>query len=71
MKLLMFWSENKVTMNSPSLPFVPESDQHLISPYIIIPESFIRVTRIKEIITRLKKLLIVKQILLASTLGNV
>ena len=71
MKLLMFWLENKVTMNSSNLPFVPESDQHLISPYIIIPESFTKVTRIKEIITRLKKLLIVKQILLASTLGNV
>ena len=28
-----------------------ESDQYLISPYIITPESQIRLTRIKEMIT--------------------
>ena len=32
-------------------PLTPESDQHIISPYNITPESHIRLTRIKEIIT--------------------
>ena len=32
-------------------PLTPKSDQLLISPYNITPESNIRVTRIKEIIT--------------------
>ena len=30
----------------------PKSDQHLISPYNIIPESHIKVMRIKEMITK-------------------
>ena len=29
----------------------PKSDQHLISPYNIIPESSIKVMRIQEMIT--------------------
>ena len=29
-------------------PLIPESDQHLISPFNIIPESKIKVMRIKE-----------------------
>ena len=29
----------------------PKSDQHLISPYNITPESHIKVSRIKEMIT--------------------
>ena len=36
-------------------PLTPKSDQHLISPYSIIPESNIKVTRIKEMITNKKK----------------
>ena len=32
-------------------PLTPKSDKHLISPYIITPESHIKVRRIKEIIT--------------------
>ena len=32
-------------------PLTPKSDQHLISPYNIIPESHIKATRIKEMIT--------------------
>ena len=53
---------------------IPKSDliYHLISPYNVIPEPHIKVKRIKEMITYLlKKLLIVKLILLVSTLGNV
>ena len=47
-----------------------KSDQHLISPYNIIPESNIKVRRMEEMITQPKKLLIVKQILLISNLGK-
>ena len=32
-------------------PLTPKSDQHLISPYNIIPKSYIRVTRINFMIT--------------------
>ena len=32
-------------------PLNPKSDQHLISPYNIIPESHVKVMRIKEMIT--------------------
>ena len=32
-------------------PLTPKSDQHLISPYNITPESNIKVMRIKEMIT--------------------
>ena len=31
-------------------PLNPESDQHLISPYINMAEPYIKVTRIKEMI---------------------
>ena len=34
-----------------SNPVTPMSDWHLISPYNIIPESHIKVVRIKEMIT--------------------
>ena len=46
-----------------------KSDQRLISPYNIIPESNIKVRRMEEMITQPKKLLILKQILLVSNLG--
>ena len=32
-------------------PLTPNTDQHLISPYNIIPESNIKVMRVKEMIT--------------------
>ena len=32
-------------------PSTPKSDKHLISPYNISPESLMKVTRIKEMIT--------------------
>ena len=44
---------NHLSLNKPcnSLnPFIPESDQHLISPFNITPESNIHVMRIKEMI---------------------
>ena len=52
-------------------PLTPKSDQHLISHYNITTESLIKVMRIKGNDHQLKKLLIVNQILLVSTLGNV
>lgn len=32
-------------------PLNPKSDQHLISPYNVTAESFIKIVRIKEIIS--------------------
>ena len=52
-------------------PLTPKSDQHLISHYNITTESLIKVIRMKGNDHKLKKLLIVNQILLVSTLGNV
>ena len=52
-------------------PLTPKSNQHLISHYNITTESLIKVMRIKGNDHQLKKLLIVNQILLVSTLGNV
>ena len=51
-------------------PLTPKSDQHLFFPYNITPESLIRVMR-EENNHQINKLVIVKQILLVSTLGNV
>ena len=48
-----------------------EIDSHLISPYSTPAESHIKVMRIKEMITILKMLLIVMQILLVSSIENV
>ena len=36
---------------SPFNPLNPESDQHLISPYSYMAESFIEIMRIKQMIT--------------------
>ena len=33
-------------------PVIPKSDQHLLSPHNIMPESHIKVMRIKEMITK-------------------
>ena len=49
-------------ISGPSLNHLtPKSDWHLISPYNIIPESHIEVTRKKGNDHQIKKLLIVKQ----------
>ena len=48
-------------------PLTPKSDQLLISPYNITPESNIKITRIKEMTTEQPiELLIFKQIILVS-----
>ena len=49
----------------------PKSDQHLISPYNITPESNIKGHENKGHDHQLKKFYIANQILLVSTLGNV
>ena len=50
----------------------PKSDKHLIYPCSITPESNTKVVSVKEMITNLKKkLLIATQILFVSTFGNV
>ena len=51
-------------------PLLPENDLHLISPFCFTHESYIKVTGTKEMIAILKKLLIVEQILLISSIGN-
>ena len=48
-------------------PLTTESDYYFIFPKNITPESHIKATRVKEMIT---KLLIVEQILLINTLAN-
>ena len=53
------WEENLLmstpfSMISWIIPLTLESDQLLISPYNVTPESNIKVTRIKEMITNLK-----------------
>ena len=50
---------------------IPNSDKPLISPNSITPESNIRIMRKKGNTKKLKKLLIVRQILLVSTPENV
>ena len=53
-------------------PLTPKSDQLLISPYNITPESNIKITRIKEMTTEQPiELLIFKQIILVSNWANV
>ena len=51
---LSFFGIREVTVViflAPINPLTPESDQHLISPYNITPESHMKVTRKKEMIT--------------------
>ena len=53
-------------------PLTPKSDQLLISPYNITPESNIKITRIKEMTTEQPiELLIFKQIILVSNWANI
>ena len=63
--------KNRMVTNWLIKPLTPKNDWHLISPYNITPKSNTKVTRIKENDHQLKTLLIVKQILLVSTLVNV
>ena len=58
-------------MESIISPLKPKSDQHLVSPYNNTAELFIQDHENKGNDHQLKELLIVKQILLFSTLGNV
>ena len=62
--LSIFWPSQIFLFN----PLTPKSDLHLISSYNITPEAHMKVTRIKEMISSLKKLLIFKQVLLVSKL---
>ena len=50
---------------------IPESDQHLISPFNVITDSNIKLWENKGNVKELKNFLIIKQILPASTLGIV
>ena len=52
-------------------PLNSQNDQHLVSPYNNTAESFIQDHENKGNNHQLKRLLIVKQILLVNTLGNV
>ena len=52
-------------------PLTPKSDKHLISPNNITPKSNIEFRRIREMIGKLKKLLIVRQVLPANAIENV
>ena len=54
LSLSFFWhhrSDTVVIFLAPINPLTPEIDQHLISPYNITPESHMKVTRKKEMIT--------------------
>ena len=53
-----------------SNPLTPKSDKHLISVDNITPESNVKATRKEGNYHKLKKLLIVKQFLLISTLSE-
>ena len=50
----MRWNEEKDDFYHSSNPLYPESDQHLISVYSNTAESFIKITRIKKMITNLR-----------------
>ena len=52
-------------------PLAPKSDQHLISPNAVTPESHIQGHESKRNNHRLKKPLMVEQILFVSSIGNV
>ena len=60
-KFTLINSQNKIfstKLNEPHClsPLISQSDQHLISPYIITPESHIKIMRIKEMITNYRSL---------------
>ena len=52
-KLILTLPEEQPLLINTINPLTPKSDQLLISPYNITPESNIKVTRIKEMITNL------------------
>ena len=64
-----FYSPNSITPESNFNLLTPKSDKHLISPERITPKSNIKFRRIRD--RKLKQLLIVRQVFLASTSGNV
>ena len=52
-------------------PLTPKNDQHSISPYSNTEPSNIKVERGKEMINKVKKVLIVQEILPISNIGNI
>ena len=71
---ISIWATAHLPLPSPNPTLThPESDQYLISPYSNTAESFIKITRVKEMIDcqLIKEALIARQILLVSTKGNV
>ena len=63
------YTPNSITPESNLYLLTPKSDKHLISPERITPKSNIKFMRIRD--RKLKQLLIVRQVFLASTSGNV
>ena len=60
-KFTLINSQNKISNSKLNEPhclslLISKSDQHLISPYIITPESHIKIMRIKEMITNYRSL---------------
>ena len=52
---IIYWTDtyNIISICSTDInPLKPKSDQHLISPYNIFPELYIKVMRIKKMVTR-------------------
>ena len=49
-------------------PLAPTSDKHLNSPYIITPESNMKVTRIEEVITNLRNSWLLNKFSLSASL---
>ena len=53
--VIYYWTDtyNIISTCSTDInPLKPKSDQHLISPYNIFPELYIKVMRIKKMVTR-------------------
>ena len=63
------YTPNSITPESSFNLLTRKSDKHLISPERITPKSNIKFMRIRD--RKLKQLLIVRQVFLASTSGNV
>ena len=76
-KEIFMWKTRKQTLKiyiiqHPLPPMIPKIDEHLISHYIITPESHIKTMRVKEMITHYKNSWLLKKFsVLLSTFGNV